>query len=218
MPSSNVLQPNTTIGRDVTLLAPTLPDEPLPWQHIVSIQFALHYAFKSKASARSFLHNATGRLCGGGLLIITTVDSSKIGEFARQAAEKQENMGLDGRVSLPRLAAGKQEFGLGYRFDLTGEGIDCEEYVVHESLLGELLEESHMELQAAIPFEDLEKSGLASDIAASLLSRLPGDFQAMAAMGDFGVYDRLGLKVSREEACISSLYKQAASANDSIAK
>ena len=26
------------------------------------------------------------------------VDSSKIGEFARQAAEKQENMGLDGRV------------------------------------------------------------------------------------------------------------------------
>ncbi|CAK9015757.1 unnamed protein product [Durusdinium trenchii] len=75
-----------------------------------------------------------------------------------------------------------------------------------------------MELQAAIPFEDLvtfseEKSGLASDIAASLLSRLPGDFQAMAAMGDFGVYDRLGLKVSREEACISSLYKQAASAN-----
>ncbi|CAK9015759.1 unnamed protein product [Durusdinium trenchii] len=94
---------------DVTLLAPTLPDEPLPWQHIVSIQFALHYAFKSKASARSFLHNATGRLCGGGLLIITTVDSSKIGEFARQAAEKQEfvfknelaKISFD-EVSLPR--------------------------------------------------------------------------------------------------------------------
>eukprot|EP00435_Cladocopium_sp_Y103_P067319 s247_g29.t2 len=90
LPLSNLDCARFLIG-DVTLVPPKLPEGPvLPWQQVVSIEFALHYAFGSESSARSFLHHATSRLCAGGLLLITTVDANEISKLAARAKEKQE--------------------------------------------------------------------------------------------------------------------------------
>ncbi|CAJ1383631.1 unnamed protein product [Effrenium voratum] len=194
---------------DVAKIAPSTFAQQLALQHISSVQFAVHYAFSSCESARTFLRNATGRLRQGGLLLITTVDSCAMGRLARDAKDLVWQNGLlrvtfSDLQTLERIADEKEEYGLRYRFDLTGEGIDCEEFVVPEALMRGLLQELQVEVLAAMPFSDiaLEDNLTAEQIATSILSRLPA-----GQASDVSVYDRLGLLLSREEAAIAALYK-----------
>ncbi|CAJ1352936.1 unnamed protein product [Effrenium voratum] len=197
---------------DVAKIAPSTFAQQLALQHISSVQFAVHYAFSSCESARTFLRNATGRLRQGGLLLITTVDSCAIGRLGRLARDAKDLVWQNGLLrvtfsdlqTLERIADEKEEYGLRYRFDLTGEGIDCEEFVVPEALMRGLLQELQVEVLAAMPFSDiaLEDNLTAEQIATSILSRLPA-----GQASDVSVYDRLGLLLSREEAAIAALYK-----------
>ncbi|CAE8693744.1 unnamed protein product, partial [Polarella glacialis] len=198
--------------------------QPLPWQQVVSVQFALHYFFSSEERAKQFLQNSIGRLCAGGLLILTTVDASRMAALAKQAlasetlvaGNKLYRATFQDSQTAERVAAGANEFGLRYRFDLIGEGIDCEEWVVPEALLQKLLLDLDVELLASVPFGKLVPSGQreerrnpsAAEIAGNLLNRLGSDSKATKeAVGTYAIYDRLGVKLSRSEAEVVTLYK-----------
>eukprot|EP00931_Biecheleriopsis_adriatica_P114873 TRINITY_DN90756_c0_g1_i1.p1 TRINITY_DN90756_c0_g1~~TRINITY_DN90756_c0_g1_i1.p1 ORF type:complete len:877 (+),score=192.28 TRINITY_DN90756_c0_g1_i1:43-2673(+) len=206
------------IGDSAASAPCTMPSrQPLPWQQVVSAQFALHYFFSSEATAKKFLRNATGRLCSGGVLIFTTVDASKIAQLAEQALASEgftvENqlfsIAFADEQIAKRASCSGDECGLRYRFALTSEGIDCEEFIVSEAKLRHLLDELDIDLVASVPFSSLadfegQVTVSSASIAGALLTRL-GDSKEEATA--YSVYDRLGLNVSRSEAKVVTLYK-----------
>jgi len=201
---------------DVTRRA--LPRE-LPWQQLVSIQFALHYAFGSRGSAAAFLEHALARLCSGGLLLITTVSHERLRELARRALEGGAREGgtrvAEGALyrvtfadseSAERARCGGPEFGVRYHFELHGEGIDCDEFAVPRALLEDLLGDSSVEVLREVPFHEIcghGRSCTAAGLAGRLLGALPDGGHALS---DYAVYDRLGLGMSQDEHEVARLY------------
>ncbi|OLQ10343.1 mRNA cap guanine-N7 methyltransferase 1 [Symbiodinium microadriaticum] len=202
---------------DVAQVAPQqpgMPDEAEPqWFHVASIQFALHYAFSSCETAQSFLRHAAGNLCSRGLLLITTVDASQMARIAAEAQDLVYESELL-RVTFPdadihEIQKGIARYGLRYRFDLAGEGIDCEEFVVPEELLTDVLRQLDIDIIASVPFSELSdpKGGNTSrEVAKCILQRLGESVEDIADA--FGVYDNLGLKLSAPEHNTVSLYKR----------
>lgn len=202
---------------DVAQVAPQqlgMPTEAEPqWFHVASIQFALHYAFSSRETAQSFLRHAAGNVCSGGLLLITTVDASQMARIAAQAQDLVYESELL-RVTFPdadihsEIQKGIAKYGLRYRFDLAGEGIDCEEFVVPEELLTDLLNQIDIEIIAGIPFSELSDpkgSNNSREVAKWILQRLGESVEDIADA--FRVYDNLGLKLTAPEQRTVSLYK-----------
>lgn len=168
---------------DVARVAP----QDLPWQQVVSIQFALQYAFGSEADARSFLRNSLSRLCSGGMVIAVTLDAASVASVAKAARRCSDgNYVVENSLyrvtfadeeSAQMAAAAEARFGLRYHFALSGEGIGCDEYVVPEGLLKQLFSELDVHDVASVPFSQLlgavGHAPSAAALAAALLSQLP---------------------------------------------
>lgn len=108
-----------------------IPD--LRWQHVVSIQFALQYAFACEEHARAFLRHSLSQLCIGGILICTTVDDVSIGHLAGRALNQKHQADSTYafgnelfRVTFPGQDVAEQvrdraaTFGLRYHFAMWG--------------------------------------------------------------------------------------------------
>jgi mRNA (guanine-N7-)-methyltransferase len=118
---------------------------------IVSMQFALHYAFHSENVARSAVRNVSSSLCPGGLFIGITVDSNVIVKKLR------EHLGLafgnsvyrvefDQTYSNKTFNQSNGAFGLEYAFTLEGAVDQCKEWLVHKKELQRLAQEESLEL------------------------------------------------------------------------
>jgi len=197
-----------------------VPLPELASQQVVSIQFAIQYAFGTEANARSFLKHSLERLCTGGVFIAVTLDSEKIRELSADAILGPDlvvqnslyRVTFEDRDIASSASAGDGGFGLKYHFALSGEGIGCDEYVVTERELAHLLDELGVDLVASIPFSQLLDSvghaPKASVIAAALRESLGGiGASAVPSQPQYDIYDRLGLRLARDESEVARLYK-----------
>ncbi|CCW67118.1 unnamed protein product, partial [Phytomonas sp. Hart1] len=109
--------------------------------HIVSIQFAFHYACRSEEAMQTLLESISSALVPGGVVILTTVNqdelsgrvgSNRLGnslfqiKLVADMAELSASYEKDKEFLLP--------LGTKYHFNLDGF-VDCEEYVVPSKIL-----------------------------------------------------------------------------------
>jgi mRNA (guanine-N7-)-methyltransferase len=137
-----------------TFLKQTLPSSPLfGHYHVVTIQFAFHYACQSPALMREVLSAIAASLAPGGIVLITTVDCDVL---SRRAAENKLGNELY-QISFPEPprfeanAAGVKQLApcTKYHFHLDGF-VDCAEYVVSTELVTSLASEMHLSVCEAM--------------------------------------------------------------------
>ena len=126
---------------------------------LASCQFSMHYAFRSEATARTFLSNATCRLHEGGVLVATCPDANVLVRRLRAAPAREFGNSLY-KVRFAAAHAGKSfpasgsPFGLAYTFALTEAVDECEEYLVHIPTLARVASEYGLELLYATNFTE----------------------------------------------------------------
>jgi mRNA (guanine-N7-)-methyltransferase len=125
---------------------------------VISIQFALHYAFASEACLLLLLQNISRLLVPGtGQLIVTSVDARCLAHHLQQARREGEfgNAVYNVKFSSEAMAKIRKEdgtialdaLGLRYTFTLSSAVEACDEYVVHLPSLTRLArEEAGLEL------------------------------------------------------------------------
>ena len=125
--------------------------------HLVSCQFAMHYAFQSEARAVSLLRNAACKLRVGGTFVATIPDANVLVKRLRASEGLRFGNSLYS-VEFAEAATPKSftssPFGLAYRFSLTEAVEDCEEYLVHLPTLTRLAAAAGLELIYAKNFTD----------------------------------------------------------------
>jgi len=172
-----------------------LPSE-WPVADIVSIQFALHYAFETPVKARSFGDNLARALAWhNSLLIGTLVDYEALANrlISGQQSEGALVFGNDiFSVAMPladvqrlcHAAANSRlsTYGIGYNMTLDGCVDGCREFVIERSTLEQLLAAIGLTHNAWLPFEAFdEQRRLSADeveaqnLYAAFLFRRPTD-------------------------------------------
>lgn len=121
--------------------------------HVVSIQFALHYACASEEKVRQVVQAVSACLVPGGVVVITTVDPFELSRRVRRKHFGNAMYSIEllnseptwvscddgGDTSEPVLTP-----GTGYHFKLRGF-VDCVEYVVPANYVRACMEEAKME-------------------------------------------------------------------------
>lgn len=115
-------------------LSRTLPGSPyFGHYHIISIQFAFHYACHSRESMRRLLQAVSAALVPSGILIITTVDEHALATRVRANALENSlfRIRFDNPPEFEERESGEflLKAGTEYHFKLEGF-VDCPEYVV----------------------------------------------------------------------------------------
>lgn len=124
---------------------------------IVSVQFALHYSFESKACADIFIRNIAERLVPNGRIILTIPDSNILIYKLRMCTE-QNTVAVKNNVctvtfdsstydNTTKLFDGSSPYGIRYNFILKDAIDDCPEYIVHMSTLLELFQQYNVHVQ-----------------------------------------------------------------------
>ncbi|EAN87185.1 mRNA capping methyltransferase [Trypanosoma cruzi] len=104
--------------------------------HVVSIQFAFHYACDTRRRIDMLMAAIAGALASNGVFIATTVDDEVLAERVRE--KRTESTGLYALHfdSEPVWEGDRLAVGTKYLFELEGF-VDCEEYVVPASYVRE---------------------------------------------------------------------------------
>lgn len=136
----------------------TLSDylEPDRTFHVVSCQFAMHYAFHSEDKVKKLLENVTERLVPGGFFIGTIPDCDVLVRKLRACS------GLEFGNEFYRVVfdeaftskSFKEPFGIRYHFYLEGSVLDIPEYLVVMPVFEKLAKEYGLELQLFMNFHE----------------------------------------------------------------
>ena len=138
---------------------------------LASCQMALHYSFRSEATASALLANAASRLHPGGTFVATFPDANVLVRRLRAAPGLEfgnafyrvrfdaDSCGGDAKT----FGGGRGPFGLAYRFSLHEAVEDCEEYLVHLPTLVRLAQRVGLELLYASNFTHFFKEHAESD-------------------------------------------------------
>jgi len=128
---------------------------------IISMQFALHYLFKSESHVRCLLRSISNYLRKGGIFMFTTVDAHCVYKMLNDKDENLQRIGITRSItsdvvsletpimnlSMKRKVADKWKthsldfFGMSYTFSLADSVSECEEYVVQRSVIESLAQE-----------------------------------------------------------------------------
>ena len=104
----------------------------------VSIQFAIHYAFRDEAALRRLFANVSAGLRPGGVLVATYVDEEV---FAQNLQGTQQWASSGGVCTIRKTESGTSPYGKAYSFAL-GNVVDGEtEYIVNSAHLLAIAEE-----------------------------------------------------------------------------
>eukprot|EP00962_Isochrysis_galbana_P060975 scaffold36083_cov112-Isochrysis_galbana.AAC.6 len=128
--------------------------------HLVSCQFACHYAFASEERAEVLLRNVSSRLLPGGVFAGTTADACVLVRRMRAASglsfgNAHYSVSFPSETEPKRFPAGGSPFGLAYRFSLQEAVDDCQEYLVHMPTFSAIAARHGLRLISADNFTDL---------------------------------------------------------------
>lgn len=135
-------------------LTRTLPSSPLfGHYHVVTIQFAFHYACKSPALMREVLTAVSNALAPGGIVLITTVDAAVLSQRAAEGklSNKLYSITFPEAPQFVAMADGTSQIApcSRYHFNLDGF-VDCAEYVVPTELVTHIAQEVHLTVSKAM--------------------------------------------------------------------
>ena len=124
--------------------------------HVASMQFALHYFFKSEASLQALFHFVSRSLMDGGIFVCTYADGNTISRMCREKRwEEAQKSGFDPpsvRVEndlfsiematrvLKDIEHSPIPFGHGYRFTLSNAVRGMREFLVVDTVLTQIAE------------------------------------------------------------------------------
>jgi mRNA (guanine-N7-)-methyltransferase len=128
--------------------------------HLVSCQFACHYAFASEERAEALLRNVSSRLLPGGVFAGTTADACVLVRRLRAAAglsfgNAHYSVSFPSQAKHKGFPASASPFGLAYRFSLQEAVDDCQEYLVHMPTFVAIAARHGLRLISADNFTDL---------------------------------------------------------------
>lgn len=125
--------------------------------NVVSMQFALHYFFKSEEALRAVLHFVSRALADGGVFVCTYADGNTVARMCRE--RRWEELERTRGAEPPAVRAGNDlftiemptrvlrdiehsptPFGHGYRFSLANAVRGMREYLVVDSVLTQVAE------------------------------------------------------------------------------
>ncbi|KPI84489.1 putative mRNA capping methyltransferase [Leptomonas seymouri] len=137
-----------------TFLKQTLPSSPMfGHYHVVTIQFAFHYACQSPALIRDVLSAVSNALVPGGVVLITTVDADVLSQRAVEGKLSNELY----KISFPEpprfeaTATGTKQLAPCTRYHFKLEGfVDCAEYVVSMEMVSGIAKELHLNVCDAV--------------------------------------------------------------------
>jgi mRNA (guanine-N7-)-methyltransferase len=138
---------------------------------VISIQFALHYAFSSEQKARSFFQSVGDHLVSGGYFYGTIPYSP----FLLHLLEKQGTTYGNSVYNIEFKSKEYSVYGQEYTFTLLDAIDACPEYIVHPQNFISLCKEYGLDLVLLQPFHDFFYDQLDLD-GLDLISRM-GVFQ-----------------------------------------
>lgn len=134
---------------------------------VVSVQFALHYFFKSEITLRTLLQNVTDNLKVGGHFIGTCFNGMKLNELLKKKDSIEGN--LDDKVIWKITkdytgtnAVNRANYGKAINVFVTTIGKSYTEYLVNLSYLAKISKEYGLELVKEESFEEYHKRALAN--------------------------------------------------------
>lgn len=132
-----------------------IPEEALPVD-VVSIQFSLHYAWKSEQTAKQLIENVARSLRPGGKFIGTIPNSDLIFKRVDRLAEGMKEFGNNFyTVKFEQLPNEKETFGNEYFFYLEDAVGDVPEYIVPFDSLVKLAKDNNLEFEYERPFLEM---------------------------------------------------------------